>query len=228
MRGKGETVRQERTASLATDRHGKPHLEQDRIGGPWRGPRRPRVGCSSRTATCGLEEWLPNDRTRLIGRLHWLLRNVLFRCARQGRGETGRFRFGRRPRAAIPGCTFHGEHVWGGAVCATEKPDGAGRLRGARWRGGARPSARVSDRVRAAVAIAAAGCSGKAFARPFKNLAITSPKCFKCGCEPGHKRSRFALVLTRIFLDSPILATYCGPRWFFVVDRGSCFRVRRR
>ena len=31
-RGKGEMVRQERTASPATDRHGKPHLEQDQTG----------------------------------------------------------------------------------------------------------------------------------------------------------------------------------------------------
>src|SRR5690606_41458254 len=42
--GKGETVREERTASLATGRHGKPHREQDHIGRRCRGPRCLRVG----------------------------------------------------------------------------------------------------------------------------------------------------------------------------------------
>ena len=45
VRGKGERVRQERTACGANAaRHGKPHLKQDRIGELWRGPRRSRVG----------------------------------------------------------------------------------------------------------------------------------------------------------------------------------------
>ena len=57
VRGKGETVRYERTTSLATDRYGKPHPEQDQIGVHLRGPRRTRVGCLSPLATVGLEEW---------------------------------------------------------------------------------------------------------------------------------------------------------------------------
>lgn len=43
-------------------RHGKPHLEQDRIGVRWRGPRRTRVGRWSRRASVGLEEWLSGAR----------------------------------------------------------------------------------------------------------------------------------------------------------------------
>src|SRR6185437_13042382 len=72
--GKGETVGQEPTASLATDRHGKPHPKQDQIGERWRGPRRSRVGRLSPPATAGLEERLSRrkaHRTRLTGRLHF-------------------------------------------------------------------------------------------------------------------------------------------------------------
>jgi hypothetical protein len=68
----------------------------------------------------------------------------------------------------------------------------------------------------------------KAFARSFKALPITPPEHLKFRRGRRHKRSRFARDLPRFFLDSPILATYCGSRWFFVVDRGSCFKVRRR
>jgi len=266
-----------------------------------------------------------HDRTRLIGRLHWLLRNFLFRCARQERSGMGfaipsksrsghpwphfssEARFdgafwramkkpvlssilpisdrglqgGSRPEAGAAECAgkmavpplrglnrrarlsgsmaFHQKHASMGRSFASEKPVLAGILRCGSCRAGSRPKAGAAECVAQQSGSTAArleppcvlrgsdrgvsrlssdrsrqwrsamvGNEDRAFTRSFKVLPITPPKCLKFRRGRRHKRSRFARDLPRFFLDSPVLATYCGLRWFFVVDRGSCSRVRRR
>ena len=56
---KGEMVRQELTSGWVTSRLGKPHLEQDQIGGRKDARPYPRVGRLTLVVTPGLDRWSP-------------------------------------------------------------------------------------------------------------------------------------------------------------------------
>jgi hypothetical protein len=60
-------VRQELTSDRATGRLGKPHPEQDRIGGREGGPVCPRVGRLTLSVTEGLDRWSPLGRNQEEG-----------------------------------------------------------------------------------------------------------------------------------------------------------------
>ena len=62
--GKGEMVRQELTSGWVTSRLGKPHPEQDQIGGYKDARSSPRVGRLTPMATSGLDRWSPPRQCR--------------------------------------------------------------------------------------------------------------------------------------------------------------------